>query len=84
MSHPPLFGDFWGSQLPLNKRGSHFDALVSLTENIRKNLEEGNIGCSIFVDLQKAFDTVKYILLLKLQHYGIHAFANEWFKSSLK
>ena len=29
-------------------------ALISLTEEIRKNLDEGNIGCGIFVDLQKA------------------------------
>ena len=27
-------------------------ALINLTENIRKNLDEGNIGCGIFVDLQ--------------------------------
>ena len=61
-----------------------FHALISLTENIRKNLDERNIGCSIFADLQKAFDTVEHdILLLKLEHYGIRGLANEWFKSYL-
>ena len=27
-------------------------ALISLTEDIRKNLDEGYIGCGIFVDLK--------------------------------
>ena len=33
-------------------------ALVTITENIRKALDDGNIGCGVFVDLQKVFDTV--------------------------
>ena len=53
-------------------------------ENIRKNLDEGNIGCGIFVDLQKAFDTAEHdILLSKLEHYDIYGIANESFKSYL-
>ena len=32
-------------------------ALINITENIRKALD-GNIGCGVFVDLLKAFDTV--------------------------
>ena len=32
-------------------------ALINITENIRKALNDGNIGCEVFVDLQNAFDT---------------------------
>ena len=71
-------------QFDFRQKYSTVQALTSLTENIRENLDEGNIGCGIFVDLQKAFDTVEHdILLSKLEHYGIRGLANEWFKSYL-
>ena len=65
-------------QFGFRQKYSTVHALISLTENIRKNLDEGNIGCDIFVDLQKAFDTVEHdVLLSKLEHYGICGLANE-------
>ena len=43
--------------------------LINITENIRKALDNGNIGCGVFIDLQKAFDTVDHqIPLAKLNH----------------
>ena len=71
-------------QFGFRQKYSTVHALISLTENIRKNLGKGNISCGIFVNLQKAFDTAEHhILLSKLEHYVICGLANEWFKSYL-
>ena len=43
-----------------------------------KALDDENFACVIFVDLQKAFDTVDHnILLSKLSHYGIKSYLFE-------
>ena len=65
-------------QFGFRQKYSTVQAPTSLTENIRRNLDEGNIGCGIFVDLQEAFDTAEHdILLSKLEHYGIRGLAND-------
>ena len=71
-------------QFGFRQKLSTTHALISLTEDTRKNLDEGNIGCGFFVDLQKAFETVEHdILLAQLEHYGILGLAKEWFRSYL-
>ena len=60
------------------------DALITLTEKVRKSLDDGQYSCGVFIDLQKAFGTVDHkILLKKLELYGIRGIANRWFKSYL-
>ena len=47
-------------------------------------LDSGKYGCGVFIDLQKAFDTVDHeILLSKLFHYGIRGYGHALFKSYL-
>ena len=59
-------------------------ALLSMTQEIKDTIEKGKIAIGVFVDFQKAFDTVNHqILLRKLHHYGIRGSANDWFKSYL-
>ena len=66
------------------KQYSLSHALINITENIRKALDDENIGCGVFVDLEKAFESADHqILLAKLNHYVIHGVSNDWFKSYL-
>ena len=59
-------------------------ALLNITENIGKAHGDGNVGCGLFVDYQKAFDIVDHqILLAKLSQYGICGVSNDWVKSCL-
>ena len=52
---------------------------------IRNTLDNSKFVCGVFIDLQKAFDTVNHdILLSKLNHYSIREVAFDWFKSYLR
>ena len=44
-------------QFGSRQKYSTIHAVNSLTEDTRKNLNEGNFGCGIFAVLQKAFNT---------------------------
>ena len=57
--------------------------LMHLTKTKKQSLDQGLFSCGIFVDLQKAFDTVDHdILLGKLEYCGIRGITNKWFKTS--
>ena len=71
-------------QFGFRQQYSTSHVLINITQNIRKALDDGNIGCGVFVDLQKAFDTADHqVLLAKLNDYGICGVSNDWFKSYL-
>ena len=72
------------NQFGFRRKHSTIHALVSMTEDIRNALDNDLNVCGIFLDLQKAFDTVDHhILTKKLEHYGVRGIANNWFKSYL-
>ena len=66
-------------QFGFRKDFSTNHAILTLLESIQKALDDGQFACGIFIDLEKAFDTVSHdILLEKLNHYGIRGIANDY------
>ena len=54
------------------------NALMTTVEGIQKQLDAGNYTAGLFVDLQKAFDTVDHnILFEKPDYYGIRGVAKD-------
>ena len=46
-------------------------ATVKLIDHVSKQMESGNIPCTLYIDLSKAFDTLSFdILIHKLKYYG--------------
>ena len=63
---------------------NHSVALIVITEAIRNTLDDRKYGCGVFIDLQKAFNTVNHdILLSKLEYYGIRGTTLMWLQSYL-
>jgi len=75
---------FYGRQYGFRHKHSTNHALISLTENIKSHLDKKNIVCGIFIDLEKAFDTVNHAILSdKLYQYGFRGDFNSLMKSYL-
>ena len=67
------------------RRGkSTLQSCVSFMQYLYNALDDGHNVLSIFLDFNKAFDSVEHgILLRKLDHYGIRGFVHRWIKSYL-
>ena len=59
-------------------------AIIKLVDKIVQATNNDEITAGLFLDLSKAFDTIKHdILLDKMAHYGIRGLVLEWFKNYL-
>ena len=71
---------FYKYQFGFRANHSTNHALTEITEQIRNACEKGLYTCSIYFDLQKAFDTInKNILQVKLKHHSIKGTSFDWF-----
>ena len=72
-------------QFGFQKNRSTTLAVLDLNTRIIKALDNGNYAASVFLDFDKAFDTVNHeILIDKLENYGIRGIVKNWFESYLK
>ena len=66
-------------QFGFRSKHSTDHALLAITENIKNKIDNHVFTCGVFIDLEKAFDTVNHkILLTKLKYYGITGIPNYW------
>lgn len=71
-------------QFGFRKNHSTSLALIDVIDNIYSCLDNNETVVGIYVDLQKAFDTVDHnILLYKLYNCGVRGIAHKWFVNYL-
>ena len=71
-------------QYGFRKKFSTKLSLINLSNALMKSIDEGKITLGIFIDFQKAFDTINHIILIrKLAHYGVCGVVLKWFQSYL-
>ena len=75
----------YNSQYGFRPKHSCTNAISELTAEIVKGWEHNKNTIAAFLDLSKAFDTLKHkVLLDKMELYGIRGVCKKWFESYLK
>ena len=75
---------FFESQFGFRKKHSTGHAAYLLVDKITDAFENKKKALCVFLDLSKAFDTINFNVLSKLNHYGVKGVAHQWFDSYLK
>ena len=72
----------YDGQYGFRSKRSTIDALTEFVVNVLPALDNGGNCLAVYLDLSKAFDTIKHSLLLaKLEHYGICGKALDSYRS---
>ena len=72
-------------QSGFRSRYSTLSALIEMSDEWLRNMDDGNLNCVVFLDVRKEFDSIDHeILLLKMHDYfGFVGTELEWFRSYL-
>ena len=73
------------NQYGFRNNNSATHALIDITEKIRIALHSKYYAWSVFIDLEKAFNTVNHTILLeKLKYHDVRGITDNWFKFFLQ
>ena len=84
-NHLPEHNLLYQKQFGFQQGHSTEHAIIQLIDQINDKSENNCFTLGIFIDLSKAFDTVKHqILISKLSNYGVKGKNLSWFKSYIE